>query len=61
MIKVLFACKVGESDWAEELITEDESQFEAAQKWATANGYDRFRIAKIQLNKPLDFLTTLNS
>jgi len=58
-MKVLFAVKVGEEDWKEQLITEVEDQIEAASKWATENGFDRLRIATIDLSKPPDFAATV--
>lgn len=53
--KVLFAVKIGKPDWAEEVITENESQFEEAKRWAEANGFDRFRIAIIDMSKKPKF------
>jgi len=53
--KVLFAVKIGKPDWAEEVITENESQFDKAKRWAEANGFDRFRIAEIDMSKKPKF------
>lgn len=53
--KVLFAVKQGEPNWAEVVITENESKFEEAKKWAEANGFDRFRIAEIDMSKKPKF------
>lgn len=58
--KVLFAVKVGEPDWAEQLITEQENRIEEARKWAGENGFDRFRIAEIDLSTPPDWAKTVN-
>lgn len=44
-MKVLYAVKKGEPDWAEQIITEYEDRIVAARKWASENGFDRFRIA----------------
>lgn len=57
--KVLFATRVGAEDWQEQLITEDESKIEAASAWAKANGFDRLRVATIDLSEPPDFRKTI--
>lgn len=59
-MKVLFAVKIGEPDYMEEVITENELQIEQAKKWAEENGYDRFRIANINMENPPDFTKALN-
>lgn len=59
-MKILFAVKIGNEDWQEELITEDESRIEAASKWAVDNGFDRLRVAEIDLNEKPDFTKTIN-
>jgi len=46
-MKILFAVRIENEDWQEELITEDESRIEPASQWALANGFDRLRIADI--------------
>jgi DNA repair protein RadC len=53
--KVLFAVRVGKPDWAEELITENESRIEEAKEWAKNNGFDRFRIAEIDMSEKPKF------
>lgn len=53
--QVLWGTKIGEPDWAEEIITEDPTQIEKAKKWAEANGYDRLRISTINMNEKPDF------
>jgi hypothetical protein len=58
-IKILFAVKVGEPDYAEQLITEVESRIPAASAWAKLNGFDRLRVAVIE-GTP-DFTKVLNS
>lgn len=57
-MKVLFAVKIGDEDWQEKLITEQESQIEPAKAWALANGFDRLRIAEIADGVP-DFAATV--
>lgn len=58
MVKVLFAVRIGNEDWQEELITEDASKIEAATAWAKAHGFDRFRVAEID-DSPPDFAKTV--
>lgn len=57
--RVLWAVKIGDPSWAEQLITDKEENIEPAKEWASANGFDRFRIAVIDNEKP-DFTKTLN-
>ena len=49
---VLWATKIGEPDWNEQIITENASQIEDAKKWALANGFDRLRVSTIDNSKP---------
>jgi GNAT superfamily N-acetyltransferase len=56
---VLWATKIGEPDYNEQLITEDSSQIEDAKKWALANGFDRIRVSRIDNSKP-DFTKGFN-
>lgn len=53
--KVLYATRIGNEDWQEELLTEKEELFYQAKTWASANGFDRFRVAEIDLDVPPDF------
>lgn len=55
---VLWGTKVGEPDYKEQLITENENQIEAAKKWAEQNGFDRLRIQNLDLSTPPDFKKT---
>jgi hypothetical protein len=57
-MKVLFAVKVGDPDWKEQLITEVESRIDGAKTWAEANGFDRCRVATIDESPP-DFTKTV--
>ena len=59
-MKILFAVRVGSEDWEEELITEVEDRIPAASEWAKANGFDRLRIASIDLDVPPDFRNVLS-
>lgn len=60
-MKILFAVKIGAEAWEEELITEVEPRIDAARAWARAHGYDRFRVATIDLDLPPNFAATLNN
>jgi hypothetical protein len=53
--KVLWATKIGEPDYNEQLITENSSQIENAKKWAMENGFDRIRVSKIDMSSKPDF------
>lgn len=46
-MKILFAVKIGDEDWQEQLITEVEERIEAASEWAKANGFDRLRVVEV--------------
>jgi predicted GNAT family N-acyltransferase len=52
---VLWATKIGEPDYNEQLITENSSQIENAKKWAIENGFDRIRVSKIDMSSKPDF------
>ena len=57
--KVLFAVRVGQPDYMEELITDKVEHIERAKEWALKNGFDRLRIAVIDLDTPPDFTKTI--
>jgi len=56
---VLWAVRIGAEDWEEEIITTNAAQIEAAKLWATANGFNRFRVATINLTEKPDFTRTI--
>lgn len=58
-MKILLAVKIGDPDYMEQLITEQEDQIPNASKWAIENGFDRLRIAHID-DTPPDFAKTIN-
>lgn len=58
--QILFAVRIGNADWEEELITEDAQKIEAASQWAKANGFDRLRVATIDISTPPNFANTIN-
>jgi hypothetical protein len=60
-MKVLFAVKENEPDYMEQLITEKEERFEGAKKWCKDNGFNRFRIAEIDMSKKPDFIKTITT
>ena len=59
--KILWGVKIGEPDYMEELITNNSDQIEQAKVWAVANGFDRLRVAEINLNEKPDFAKTINT
>lgn len=44
-MKMLWAVKIGDEDWQEQIITTEESRIASARAWATAHGFDRFRVS----------------
>lgn len=55
-IKVLWGIRAGNEDWQEELLSEgDPSNFEKIKAMAERDGFDRFRVALIDLTLPPDF------
>ena len=59
-MKILWATKIGAPDHYEQLITEQSDMIEPASQWAIDNGFDRLRIADVDLTKVPDFTKTLN-
>jgi hypothetical protein len=56
---ILWAVKVGEPDWDEQVITTQGDKIEEAKAWAAANGFDRFRVAKVDMGAAPDFAGTV--
>ena len=56
---VLFAVKKGEPDWAEQVITNRLHKIKEAKEWAVENGFDRLRVAEIDMETPPDFLSAV--
>jgi hypothetical protein len=50
--EILWATKIGEPDYNEQLITENPEHIENAKKWALANGFDRIRVSSIDNSNP---------
>ncbi len=59
-MKILYGVRKGHADWEEEIITEHEDQIECAKVWAEWQGYDRFRVAEINMNEKPDFVGSIN-
>lgn len=57
--KLLWAVKIGNEDWQEELITNDISQHEKATEWAKANGFYKFRTSWFDPSVTPDFTKVL--
>ena len=49
---ILYAVKIGAQDCQEEIITMHADRIEAAKAWATANGFDRFRVWTYRGERP---------
>ena len=53
--QVLYGTRIGDEDWQEQIICTKPEHFMAARAWAKDNGFDRLRIATIDLRvNPLD-------
>ena len=61
--KVLWAVKIGEEDWQEQIITDTTSavHLHNAKVWAKANGFDRLRVAVMNYADKSDFSRVLNT
>lgn len=57
---ILYGVKIGEPNYMEQIISIYPAEFTKAKKWATDNGFDRFRIAEIDLTTLPDFKKTLS-
>lgn len=47
---ILYGVRSGNEDWQEEIITTNPDQLDAATEWALDNGFDRLRIAIVDLS-----------
>jgi len=59
-MKILYATEKNAPDWQEQLITGVEGRIPDAKKWALANGFDRLRVAEIDLTVKPDFAKAVN-
>ena len=59
---VLWARKIGAADWQEDLITStaNPEHLAAARKWALANGFEKLRESKLNLEERPDFVSCIN-
>ena len=53
--RILYGTRKGAPAWQEEIITNQEKRFDEAKAWAKRNGFDRFRVAEIDLTVAPDF------
>ena len=53
--RILYGTRKGAPAWQEEIITNQEKRFDQARAWAKRNGFDRFRVADIDLTVAPDF------
>ena len=53
--RILYGTRKGAPAWKEEIITNQEKRFDQAMAWAKRNGFDRFRVAEIDLTVAPDF------
>ncbi len=58
--QMLWAVKVGDEDWQEQIITTEASRIEAAKEWATKNGFNRFRVSDYSDGEKPNFAKTVN-
>lgn len=62
---LLYGCKIGDPKYMEEILyqckgyTNETELMKKGEEWAARNGYDRLRIAKIDLATPPDFKGTI--
>lgn len=62
---LLYGCKIGEPDYMEEILYQckgyvnRDNLIATGKAWAQKNGYDRLRIAIVDLTKGPDFTKTI--
>jgi len=56
---VLWGVLEGNEDWQEELLSTNPDRFEEIKAMAARDGFGRFRIARVDLNRPPDFAATV--
>ena len=57
---ILWAVKIGEADFMEQVITTNYDRRNDAIEWAKNNGFDRFREVEIDLTVKPNFINTIN-
>lgn len=58
--KILYGVKLDNEDWQEEVLCTQEERFEEVKILASKDGFNRFRVAKINLIEKPDFRKTVN-
>lgn len=58
-MKILYGVRKNKKEHEEEIITENEKEIKRAKEWALKNGFDRFRIASIDLESKPDFTKSI--
>lgn len=58
--KTLWGVKEGDEDWKEHVLCTQVDRFEEVKKLATRDGFGRFRISDLDLNKKPNFKNTVN-
>ena len=58
--KVLYGTRQGEPDYCEQLLCTQPARFDEVKRMATRDGFNRFRVAVIDLSIPPDFSKTIN-
>lgn len=59
--QILWAVKIGDEDWQEQIISTNPDSFTQAKAWAKSNGFNRFRVSTLDLSETPDFTKTINS
>ena len=57
---VLYGVKKGEEDWQEVILSTNPARFNEIKVLAASDGFDRFRVAHIDLSVAPDFTRTVN-
>ena len=58
--KILYGVRAGNEDWQEEVLCTQEERFEEVKILASKDGFNRFRVAEINLIEKPDFRKTVN-
>lgn len=64
---LLYGCKIGEPSYMEDILyqckgyTNKDELMAKGQQWAAENGYDRLRIAVVDLSTPPDFIGAIKT
>lgn len=58
--KILYGVRLENEDWQEEVLCTQEERFEEVKILASKDGFNRFRVAEIDLTEKPDFRKTVN-